>query len=125
MVRLKVLQVEDAIDYQILFKQFTKKELDITLVATISDLKNISIKEWQEFQLIILDGQLPDGAGMDVMNYLANQKVELPVVANSSSDKYNQAMIQLGAKWSFNKDRFPKEIKLIISRIQDLTSSSQ
>lgn len=124
MDRIKVLQVEDSINYQVLFRQATKKNIDITLVATIEDLKSLSRAELQSIHLVILDGQLPDGTGMDVIHYLNSLDLSIPIIANSSSEQYNQAMISLGAKWSFNKSDFPREIKLILSQIQLLANSS-
>jgi DNA-binding response OmpR family regulator len=124
MDRLKVLQVEDSLSYQVLFSHLSKEILDLHLVTSVNEVKALSKESLADIKLIILDGQLPDGTGMEVLMWLEENQLSIPVVANSSSNEYNRHMMDLGAKWSFNKSQVPKEIKEVLAKITQVANSS-
>jgi DNA-binding NarL/FixJ family response regulator len=110
---IKVLQIEDSHDYILVFKSATRKYFETTVVTSLTELKQLPVSEIKEFKAIICDGQLPDGNGMEAINFLKNISNAI-IVANSSSEKYNQAMMNSGASLSLlKKDLLSQTEKLI------------
>lgn len=115
---IKTLQVEDSKDYRLIFKALTRRDLDITVVESLSELYALPKELLAEFKVVILDGQLPDGTGMQALKFLEKNQLSPLVIANSSSDDYNKLMTDLGAKYSLKKDKVQSNIAEVLNLIK-------
>lgn len=115
---IKTLQIEDSKDYRLIFKALTRRDLDITVVESLAELYALPKELLSEFKVVILDGQLPDGTGMQALKFLENNQLSPLVIANSSSDDYNKLMTDLGAKYSLKKDKVQSNIAEVLNLIK-------
>lgn len=117
--KIMLLHIEDSPDYSMLFKLKAKGYFDITLCTSLEELKKISPDTLASFQITVCDGQLPDGTGMEALEYL-KQFISIPCVGNSSSDEYN-AKLSSYCKFTFNKRDLLND-KTIIQKCVDLVA---
>ena len=102
-----ILIIEDIIDNQ---KQILKHfhsifESDGIVQISIvpGALAASAIIEKCKIDVIILDHDLPEGNGSDLLNWMKEKNVKIPVITFSGIPYNNQHMINLGANYKFEK----------------------
>lgn len=119
-MKLKILQIEDSESYGLLISHLTKSKWDITRLNSLTELFHYPVHLLNSFDVILIDGHLPDGFGMQAIAYLQEQNCHCPLVANSSDEKMNQKLIQSGAQVSFPKNWIPSHMDEIFTLCQNL-----
>lgn len=82
-----ILVIEDAYDYQIILKEILIAEHDVTVVSTGKEA--IDIISHKKFDLFLIDVTLPDMSGLQICNFLKNQKStrNTPVILVTSKNQ--------------------------------------
>lgn len=104
-----------------LFKLKAQNYFAITLCTSVEEVKKLSLDTLSSFKIVVCDGQLPDGTGMEALEYLKS-KTEIPCVGNSSSDEYNTKLSHY-CKFTFNKKDLLKDSSIIqqcLSLVQEV-----
>ncbi|SEG29549.1 sigma-54-dependent transcriptional regulator [Vibrio hangzhouensis] len=95
----KVLLVEDSSSLAVLYKQFLKDEpYDLLHAATGAEAKRLLERTLPS--LIILDLQLPDMTGEDILEWMSSKNLHVPVIVATAHGSVDTAvtLIQKGAK---------------------------
>lgn len=79
---IKILHVEDDPDISNFVTALVGPNFEITTVKTLKD--GLECVKNYRYDLIILDVGLPDGSGLSILNYLANQKIATPTLLFSA-----------------------------------------
>lgn len=79
-----ILHVEDEGDIATLVAQMLPQDYKLTTVESIAAAKQEI--NYQKFSLILLDLGLPDGNGVEVIEYLAEQQIDIPVLIFSAQE---------------------------------------
>jgi response regulator of citrate/malate metabolism len=74
---------------------------DIRLTESLQEA--ISFLENSDFELIILDLNLPDGSGIELLKWLKEKQIEIKVFVFSSSTELKQICLRYGAFAFFDK----------------------
>jgi len=78
---LKILYVEDYDDMREMVSTYLISELDAHVTAIESANKAIeNIKSGAEYNFIVTDYRMPDGTGSDLIEFLADANIPIPVV---------------------------------------------
>ena len=80
-----VLVVEDSEDYQKLLVAHLKDTHNLTLTDTVNKAKELIVKEKYDF--IILDFFLTDGISSEVLQFMEEEKIEIPTMVISAEDE--------------------------------------
>lgn len=85
-MKRKILVVEDTKDYQMIIGAALKSDYDLKFATTGSEA--LEILEKYKFDLLIVDIMLPDMSGLQICNFVKNQKdtAETPVIMVTSKD---------------------------------------
>ena len=106
---MKILYVEDNLaDADLLQREMvrTAPELSITLVNSIEQaILKLKEKTQTSFELILIDFHLPDGSGLDLLNYIRTNRLPCAVVILTGQGDENTA---LAALKSGTDDYLPK-----------------
>lgn len=81
---LRVLHVEDDPDIQVVIRGMLINECELTAAATLADAKQQCLQK--RFDVIILDIGLPDGSGLALLPFLAENEIITPVVVFSAME---------------------------------------
>ncbi len=119
MKQIHILQVEDSADYSNLFKFLTKGFFNIHVVESVQMVHELTEESISCFDLVICDGNLPDGTGLEVINYIQSISA-IPIIANSSDINLNNKMKEY-CVFSFTKDEFQKNSKEIINKLLNIS----
>ncbi len=130
---MKILLIEDQETNQLLFKTMvvlfidfiTRQSVEKIITTAISAKDAIKFLEEETFDYILLDGQLFQSSGIEVLNYLVNNKKKelAKVVFSSAKPGLNEQMAnQFGVK---TVEKRPDEIKKYIKRIGNETSLNE
>jgi DNA-binding response OmpR family regulator len=116
-----VLIVEDSDLYLKIYKKIGEVlELEnIFCVKTIAESKKILGEK--NINILILDLNLPDGNGRDLVSYirdeLKNQQIVIVTVSTEVNEPYIINLFDLGIDYYFEKPFNPGILKAVISRI--------
>lgn len=81
---LRVLHVEDDPDIQVVMRGMLINECELTAAATLADARQQCLQK--RFDVIILDIGLPDGSGLALLPFLAENEITTPVVVFSAME---------------------------------------
>ncbi|HEX7366861.1 MAG TPA: sigma-54 dependent transcriptional regulator [Pelobium sp.] len=112
---LKILIIEDDTSFSELLEGFlTKHGFVVNAFAKIQPALKTLAKE--SFQLVLVDYRLPDGNGLEVLKFLREEKIALPVIMMTSFNDVKTAVnsIRLGAFDYILKPVNPDELLLTI-----------
>jgi len=102
-----VLVVEDYISNQKNIATHFNNVFDADSIVQFSfvagALAASAIIEKCKIDVIILDHDLPEGNGSDLLNWLKEKNINIPVITFSGIDYNNDHMMNLGANYKFNK----------------------
>lgn len=111
----KILIVEDDLTFsQLLEGFFTKHQHEPTVVHNV---KNAYRRlDQKEFDLLLVDYRLPDGTGLDILAYVTENGMNLPLVIMTSFNDVRTAVkaIQQGAFDYITKPVNPDELLMIV-----------
>src|SRR5688500_8634028 len=113
----KILIVEDDSTFaQIIEGFFLKNGFEIVLASTTKQSFKFFLKE--KFDLLLVDYRLPDGTGLDVLNFTRSQGLVIPTIIMTSFNDVRTAVksIQLGAFDYITKPINPDELLMVINR---------
>lgn len=80
----RILLVEDCDDLRILTVNFLKKTFRFELTLASSGTEAIQILSSDaDFELVITDYQMPNGDGKDILNYINQMEINVPVIVYS------------------------------------------
>lgn len=125
MPMLPILIVEDDITFSLMLSTWLKKKgFDVTSTATIVDAKKIIEKK--QFDLILSDLRLPDGDGIDLLKWLENKQLSLPVIVMTGYAEVQTAVqaMKLGASDYISKPINPQELLKKIEEISAIKEES-
>ncbi len=112
---LKTLIIEDDTSFSELLEGFLSRNgHQVKLCAKIATaLKTLSE---EQFQLLLVDYRLPDGTGLEVLRYLRDKQIGVPVLMMTSFNDVRTAVksIQLGASDYILKPVNPDELLVAI-----------
>jgi two-component system response regulator HydG len=111
-----ILIIEDDLTFSQLLEGFLKKH-NHTALAVNDVKKSLKLLQQQRFDLLLVDYRLPDGTGLDVLSYVRDQGLSLPLVIMTSFNDVRTAVksIQLGASDYITKPVNPDELLMIIT----------
>lgn len=113
MARILILE-DDTTFAQLLEGFLTKNAHEVTLVTHVK--QSIKQIENNAFDLLLIDYRLPDGTGFDVLNYMRDLGLFVPVIIMTSFNDVRTAVksIQLGAFDYITKPVNPDELLMVI-----------
>src|SRR5262249_37765488 len=110
---MRLLWVEDhAVFARLAGRQFLAAH-DLIVVPTLAAARDALAAG--AFDAVLLDYALPDGKGTDLVALIRQRPARLPVVAASSHDAGNQALLEAGADAACAKVRFA-DIEAVLAR---------
>ena len=77
----RILCIEDE-DNGLLLKKLLSDNYEVTTASTVAEGQRLA-QEW-DFDLILLEGWLPDGVGFDLCRQIRNLKPQVPILFYSS-----------------------------------------
>ncbi len=111
---MKILRVENHGTFVRVANQHFLKPHTLTITPTVWEA--IARLSSESFDLIILDFDLDDGKGTEVLDFLRTLPKAPPVIAASSHTEGNNAMLAAGAKGVCTKHQFA-EIEKVIATV--------
>jgi two-component system response regulator HydG len=122
-----VLIIEDDSTFaQIIAGFLSKNDFQVTTISNVA--KALSLIAQDNFQLLLVDYRLPDGTGIDILNYRRETGLNVPAIIMTSFNDVRTAVkaIQLGATDFITKPINPDELLMIIkSSLQPKTTSKE
>lgn len=84
----RILVIDDSLEFQVLLHSFLT-EYDLAEATTVSEAMQIVQTEKSYFDLILLDLNLPDGNGMEILTHLRESSIykNTPIIIVSSDNK--------------------------------------
>ena len=110
-----VLIIEDDGTFAQIIEGFlTKNNFEVTTVNNVA--KALKLIAQEKFQLLLIDYRLPDGTGIDVLNYRRETGLTVPTIIMTSFNDVRTAVksIQLGASDYITKPINPDELLMVI-----------
>ena len=80
----RILHIEDDPDLRAYIATLIGDDVEVTRTDSIKQARQLVMDE--KFQLIILDMTLPDGSGMEIINYINSNKLNLPIIIFSGHE---------------------------------------
>ena len=129
-----ILVVEDSPEHVTLIKAVIRMELagsQVHVAPTIMEARRYLTGEWPCDDrslyplptLIVLDGQLPDGSGFEILEWLAQRKgvAEIPVImfTSSTNPEHAKRAYALGARRYMQKPADFREFVTAVKEILD------
>lgn len=110
-----ILIIEDDIVFSRLLESFLKKNGHETTVCP-SIKAGLSLIKENDFQLLLLDYRLPDGVGIDVLEWLHKNDLKIPVVIMTGFNDIRTAVrtVKMGAIDYITKPVNPDELLMIV-----------
>ncbi len=114
-----ILLIEDNHAVSTLLKYVLKAQgHKITLSETIQDAQEILAKKLSEYDLILLDLNLPGGSGFDILNKLPEDNKVPIIILSALSQSHNIIRgLESGASDYITKPFDPKELIIRIERL--------
>lgn len=86
-MKYSILVIEDSFDYQIILKKILTSEHDVTVVSTGKEA--IEIISHKKFDLFLIDVMLPDMSGLQICNFIKNQRStkDIPIILVTSKNQ--------------------------------------
>ncbi len=106
---MKILYVEDNVfDADLLQRELAGKEVieSLSVATTLAEARE-RLEEAENFDLILIDFQLPDGSGLDLMREIRERELKVAVVAltGQGDESLAVAALKAGADDYLTKDR--------------------
>lgn len=117
---MKVLIADDS---ALLRKNISRLIVSALPNSTISETTNVAHTlvevRAEKYDAIILDLQMPDGSGFDVLEYLRGAKINCPVIilTNHATEHYRQKSVELGADYFLDKSNEYEQIVDLLIKI--------
>ncbi len=106
--KLRILHVEDSIDDQLILRRSIQKRLKIDFDLVIVETGKACLKTLEEdmIDLLILDNQLPQMTGIEILKEMRNRHISTPVifVTGSGNEKIAVEAMKLGCRDYIAKD---------------------
>lgn len=118
-----ILIVEDDVTFALMLQTWlSKKEFDVTVCGSISQSKTSLEKATPH--LILCDLRLPDGEGVEILEWLHGQKLKIPLIIMTHYAEIQSAVqaMKLGADDYISK---PINPEMLLQKIQESLSSRQ
>lgn len=115
MIKNKILIVEDDPEAARYLKEYLQEcEFEIEVFETVTD--GISHIKFNHYSLILLDINLPDYDGFEVLKFINKHNINIPVIVVSaySAREYKIQAFRLGASDYVSKPIDPEELELRI-----------
>lgn len=91
--RLHVLHVEEDAELHTVIRTLLEDMADVSLATTLSGAKNMVAET--SYDLIVLDVELPDGSGMDLLPFVPQKgKRPVPIIIFSARDQLPDHMVE-------------------------------
>ena len=113
-----ILILEDDITFSLMLKTWLgRKGFEVSSVSSVSDAKNRI--EDVSFDLILSDLRLPDGDGIDLLKWIKENNISIPLIMMTSYAEIQTAVqaIKLGASDYIAKPLNPEEL---LGKIRDV-----
>ncbi|MEI7989253.1 MAG: response regulator transcription factor [Chloroflexota bacterium] len=117
---LKILIVDDHAIVRKGVKQILESENDLAIISEAQNgLEALQMSRDQNWDLIILDINLPEQSGLDVLKELHYKYPKLPILIMSmfSEDQYAIRVLKSGASGYLNKQSVPEELVKAVKKI--------
>ncbi|MDD4115125.1 MAG: sigma-54 dependent transcriptional regulator [Massilibacteroides sp.] len=117
-MNIPILIVEDDITFSLMLSTWLKKKgFEVSSVTTLAEAKKIIDRK--SFRLILSDLRLPDGDGIELLRWLDQKLLHLPVIVMTGYAEIQTAVqaIKLGASDYIAKPINPQELLLKIEEI--------
>ena len=111
---MKILYVENHESFISVVKEEFMAEHEVIVTGSVSEAKRIFDKS---FNLVLCDYDLDDGKGADFVKFLRHKESSVPVVAVSSHNEGNEALIKAGANIICSKMDF-KNLPRVIKELE-------
>lgn len=114
-----VLVVDDHPSVREGVRQFLEKTVDLRIRGEAATAQEaLHLVRTQEYDLVLLDINLPDGDGRSVLGRIRSMRPTLPVLMFSSAPEEQCAMdcVRDGAAGFLPKDALPDEVRLALRR---------
>lgn len=113
---MKILFIEDNLEFQHwVINDFLQ---DHDIVSSIDGSGGIKAFDEESFDLVLLDYQMDEVHGPEVIRYIRNKDGDIPVIAMSMEDRLNEELIVLGATAALAK-RFVDQLPMLITEVCD------
>lgn len=118
----KILLIDDDKDFCKITNSILKKfDVQVSIVHKLREAIILILRN--KFDLIMVDGYLPDGSGVDFVLYLHKKKIESEIAFVSggytTSEQYKWLKSEIGVDYVINKPIQPKEMYSIFKSIID------
>lgn len=114
---IKIMYVED---HEVFGEQVIQHILihyDVNQVTSLTQ----AYSQWElsgaSYQLLLCDYDLPDGKGSEFIEKIRAQGVRLPIIAVSSHEEGNRALLEAGANAVCSKLEIPASLLDVIRRL--------
>ena len=117
---IRVLIVDDHAVVRRGLKEILERELEGSVCDEAENAEHAITKvRGQDWDLVILDIQMPGRSGLDVLRDIRQERRELPVLIFSvhPEDQYARRVLKAGARGYMNKENPPEELIKAIKRI--------
>ena len=112
---MKILFIENNIKFvKIVIKQFLS-DYEVSNVVSVFDAKQELM--FGDYDLILVDYDLDDGKGVEVVNFVKEKKINIHIIAVSSHEEGNDLLKKAGAEAICSKMQF-KNINEIIKSLE-------
>ncbi len=122
---MKILMIDDNTDLSTLYRQVFEREMII--MDSVQTLKGVKEYDIDRYDLVLLDLNLPDGSGYDILKHIRSTNQIIPVIMISARRDSDSVVhgLELGADDFLRK---PVDINELVARVRMImkrTSVSQ
>jgi two-component system invasion response regulator UvrY len=120
--KTKILIVDDNKVFREMLKFFISETPDMSVIAEASNGDEaLEIAGKNDFDLVILDIDMPGKSGLDVLNELKIKKPQLPVLMLSMfpAEQYELSVLRAGADGYVTKNNMTDDLIEAMQRIMD------
>lgn len=111
---MRILFVEDHLDFaRTVIREFLDGH-DVEIAATVHAAKGLL--STQDFDVLLVDHDLPDGVGTEVVAHARAIGAAVDIIAVSSHEEGNSALERAGARTRCPKGKFNEIMAVIASR---------
>jgi two-component system response regulator HydG len=116
----QILIVEDDATFAQIIEGFLSKN-NYAIEVAVDLNQAFKLVEKQEYKLLLIDYRLPDGTGLDLLKYVRNKGLQVPIIIMTSFNDVRTAVksIQLGAFDYITKPINPDELLMVINGLLD------
>lgn len=116
----KILVVEDDVVFVHILKRYLERyHYDIITASTLLEAKHVLAKDYETFGLILLDYNLPDGKGSELVDFIRGYNHELPILIMTSFNDVKTAveMMKRGVREYITKPINQEELLMHIKEL--------